>query len=59
MERLVFGHEHGGHPLAERVHRLEKKLVPYEVSKLASEDLTKRISNLWTMLEAANNEPQR
>ena len=58
LEKFVFGHEHIGKPLAERVAKLEKKLVPYEHD--ASRDIPSRIDHLWTMLDAANtmNSPQ-
>lgn len=52
LEKFVFGHEHYGKPLGERVARLEKKLVPYEHH--ADKDLPTRVDHLWTMLAAAN-----
>jgi hypothetical protein len=52
LEKFVFGHEHFGKPLAERVARLEKKLVPYEHH--TDKDLPTRVDHLWTMLSAAN-----
>jgi hypothetical protein len=52
LEKFVFGHEHFGKPLAERVARLEKKLVPYEHH--TDKDLPTRVDHLWTMLAAAN-----
>ncbi|HEY9684520.1 MAG TPA: hypothetical protein V6C86_23260 [Oculatellaceae cyanobacterium] len=52
LEKFVFGREHYGKPLGERVARLEKKLVPYEHH--ADKDLPTRVDHLWTMLAAAN-----
>ncbi len=52
LEKFVFGHEHFGKPLAERVARLEKKLVPYEHQ--GDKDIATRVDHLWTMLSAAN-----
>jgi hypothetical protein len=52
LEKFVFGHEHVGKPLAERVERLEKKLVPYEHN--GDKDIATRVDHLWTMLNAAN-----
>ena len=52
LEKFVFGHEHFGKPLAERVARLEKKLVPYEHQ--SDKDIATRVDHLWTMLSAAN-----
>jgi hypothetical protein len=52
METLVFGHQ-SGHPLAVRVQKLEKKLVPYDHS-LPQKDLASQVDHLWTMLKMAN-----
>jgi hypothetical protein len=52
LEKFVFGHEHVGKPIAERVEKLEKKLVPYEHNN--DKDIATRVDHLWTMLNAAN-----
>jgi hypothetical protein len=52
LEKFVFGHEHFGKPIAERVEKLEKKLVPYEHN--GDKDIATRVDHLWTMLNAAN-----
>jgi hypothetical protein len=52
LEKFVFGHEHAGKPIAERVAKLEKKLVPYEHNE--DKDIATRVDHLWTMLNAAN-----
>jgi hypothetical protein len=52
LEKFVFGHEHIGKPIAERVEKLEKKLVPYEHNN--DKDIATRVDHLWTMLNAAN-----
>ena len=53
MERMVFGHIYDNRAEAERLERLEKKLVPYE-HNLAQKDVTSRVNNLWNILKVAN-----
>jgi hypothetical protein len=53
MEQSVFGQSYTNRPLADRVSRLEKKMVPYE-HNLGSNDLPTRVDHLWTILSVAH-----
>jgi hypothetical protein len=53
MEQSVFGQSYSNRPLADRVSRLEKKMVPYE-HNLGSNDLPTRVDHLWTILSVAH-----
>ena len=52
MEQSVFGHSYANRPLAERVLRLEKKMIPYE-HDLGNQDLPARVDHLWTIMSVA------
>jgi hypothetical protein len=54
METAVFGHSYPNRPLEERVHRLEKKMIPYDHNE-ANKNLPSRVDHLWRILSAANN----
>jgi hypothetical protein len=53
MEQSVFGQSYSNRPLADRVSRLEKKMIPYE-HNLGSNDLPTRVDHLWTILSVAH-----
>jgi len=53
MEGMVFGHAYDSRSEAERLERLEKKLVPYEHNN-AQKDVTTRVNSLWNILKVAN-----
>ncbi len=55
MEKFVFGHERASMSIEERVALLEKKLVPYQHNN-ATQDLSVRVTHLWSMLAAANSQ---
>jgi hypothetical protein len=57
LEKFVFGKEQPKKPIEQRVALLEKKLVPYEHNN-ANKDLGKRVDHLWSILSAANSQPQ-